>query len=253
MSTELKPRTFLELLDVLTKETHQWVKRDVGMELKTQDGLLQQLRAAVFADMNSTGGSSSFSSRSPIDAGAVDLLEEITDQATQVLALVSKTVTPYGHAEHYVRLWAGQTFPQQSFKVSSRRTVPNAEQIWDEGPPYRSVVETVFAEYTAEQLLFRWVTRVESFFNPPVSAEIPAPCPYCEARYVYRTKDGHTVRSSALNFSRDRTTGDTLAARCSECGVVWNPSQFEMLAKMVGAKPLPELSDETPKENVNVG
>ena len=233
--------TFLNLLDQLTKETPTFIRRDAGMELKQRIGLLQQLREAVFGGMESTGGSSQFGSRPPIDPAAVDLLTEITDQAAQVLAKVTHTPTPYGHAEHYVRLWAGQVTEGQAFTVTSRATINNARQYASSNPGKPTVYDSP-AEYTAYGLLARWVERIEDFFNPPSSKEIKAPCPNCGERYMHRMKDGELVRSAALNIHRDKETGVSIEARCSVCARSWPRSQFEFLAEMIGATPIPEMS-----------
>lgn len=233
-----EPPTFLDLLDRLTRDTPARVVHDDVPINVTQTGLLQQLREAVFGGMESTGGSSQFGSRPPIDASAVDLLNEITAQASEVLAVVSHQPTPYGHAEVYVRLWAGQTKPDRMFTVTSKQTGP-----YDPANPKRPLVYGELSELSAYNLLARWVERVEEFFNPPSTREIAAACPNCDARYSYRVRDGQHVRSAALNLIRDRN-GNTLEAKCSVCTRAWPPTQFEFLAKLVGAKPLPEFEGE---------
>ena len=225
--TETAP-TFSHLIELLTADTPTFVRRDVGLELHTKQGLLQQLREAIFGGMEGGGSSAGYGSRPPIDSSAVDLLDEITKQATQALAQVSKMPTPYGHAEAYVRLWAGQAGDSQMFTVTATATT-DAGVIFEER-----------FEMPAYQLAQRWVDRVEGFFNPPVTAEVCAPCPRpeCGERYVSRVKDGVEIRSAALTMSRDRATGTTLGARCSACGVSWAREDLEALAALVGAKPV---------------
>lgn len=215
--------TFNHLIDLLTLDTPTYMRRDAGMELHTKQGLLEQLREAIFGGMEGGGSSAGYGSRPPIDASAVDLLDEITKQASQALAAVSNLPTPYGHAESYVRLWAGQADDTHLYAVTAMATT-------DKGV----VFEERF-EMTGYALARRWVDRVEGFFNPPVPAEITAPCPKCHQRYVYRIKEGVEIRSSALNMLRDRETGNTIEARCSNCGVVWAREDLEALAALVGA------------------
>lgn len=200
----------------------------------TQTGLLQQLREAVFSGMENTGGGASFGSKPPMDASAEDLLNEITVQASEVLAAVTHTPTPYGHAEKYVRLWAGQTTEGALFTVSTRTTDHGVSEV----EAHRAGVTRVYTEtlqYSAYNLLSEWVARVEGFFNPPSTREIKAPCPLCEVQYTHRTKDGETVRTPSFNFIRDEA-GTTVEAKCSACGASWPPEKFGWLAEHVGAK-----------------
>lgn len=226
--------TFLELLDKLTADHPVWVNRESGNNLMTQTGLLQQLREAVFSGMENTGGGASFGSKPPMDAGAQDLLNEITVQASEVLAAVSHQPTPYGHVESYVRLWAGQTTDSALFSVSTRTTDHGISEL----EAHRLEVTRVYtatAQYSAYNLLAEWVARIEGFFNPPSTREIKAPCPVCEVQYTYRTKDGETVKSPSFNFIRDET-GTTIEAKCSACGSSWSPDKFGWLAEHVGVK-----------------
>lgn len=232
MSTE--PPTFNHLIDLLTVDTPTFMRRDVGVELHEKQGLLQQLREAIFGGMEGNGGTSGYGSRPPLDPAAVDLLEEITKQASQALAAVSNLPTPYGHAEHYVRLWAGQAFENGPYVVTAKTTTETG-----------IIFEERF-QLTGYALARKWVDRVEAFFNPPVTAEVTAPCPRteCSARYVYRVKDGVEIQSAALNMTRDRMTGDTIDARCSACGTVWARDELERLAVLIGAK------SDTPEESL---
>jgi hypothetical protein len=222
------------LIDHLTKDGHEWISTDEGKKLADRQGLLPQLRAAIFGGMENTGGASSFASKPPLDAAAIDLLEEITDQASQVLAAVSHMPTPYGHAEHYVSLWAAQATESQRFTVHVRIPIPNF--VYDRAKPDRPSVTTATEQYTALELLRRWSERCEDFFNPPSTREIPAPCPACGSRYVHRVKDGETIRSASLNILRSRDKGTPTEARCAVCGASWAPAQFGFLATLVGAK-----------------
>ena len=232
MTADRKP-TFYDLLETLTAEPH-YEKRD-GKQFLTNIGLLQQLREAVFAGMETTGGSSAFGSKPPMDAAAEDLLNEITIQASEALSAVSNLPTPYGHAESYVRLWAGQTDADRLVGVSAKVTDHGITEL----EAHAAGVTRVYRETTATtsyKLLQSWVERIEGFFNPPSSAEIQAACPNCGQRYVHRQKDGQHVQSSALNFVRDRDTGETIEAKCSACKRSWGADDFERLAVLIGGK-----------------
>lgn len=235
--TDREPPTFLDLVEQLTAPH----KKTVGEVTQTVDGLLQQLRGAIFLGLETGGAGAAFGSRLPLDASSADLLDEIDRQAAEVLVAVSHMPVPYGTTESYVRLWAGQTTEQKLFTVTVRQTVDNPEKVWAEthGP----TVFSAQAQYSAYQLVSLWVERIEDLFNPPSTREIRANCPACDARYVFKVKDGQHVRSAALNFVRDKD-GNTLAAKCSACTVSWAPPQFEWLARHIGANPLPELAGE---------
>lgn len=225
---------WLELLDKLTKDGHEWLDTDAGKILAERQGLLPQLRAAIFAGMENTGGSSAFGSKPPLDAGAVDLYDEIADQASQVLAIVDHHPTPYGHPENYVRLWAAQTGEQRRFTITTRVSIPGFE--WKAEDPHTKGVEIRTETYSAIELLRLWAERCEAFFNPSTSREIAAPCPACGERYVYRHQDGQAIRSAALNILRDKQSGKSIEAKCGNCSASWKPDEFGFLANVVGAK-----------------
>jgi len=235
-----EPPTFLTLVDRLTKPHPEALARDHGTEIQTVDGLLQQLRGAIFLGLETGGAGAAFGSRLPLDATATDLLEEIDRQAAEVLMAVQQGPTPYGTTEAYVRRWAGQTTEGKLFTVTVRQTVDNPEEYYRTHPG-KPTVFSGMVQYTAMQLVQSWVDRIEDLFNPPSTREIRANCPACDARYVFKVKDGHHQQSAALNFVRD-SEGRTLAAKCSACSASWGPPQFEWLARHIGAKPLPELS-----------
>jgi hypothetical protein len=247
--------TFLDLIDRLTQSTGTYVvtthvpatkKKPATVIRDTRHipGLLEQLRTAVFAGMEGTGGSASFGSRPPLDTGAADLLDEIGAQAAEALASVNHMPTPFGHVEQYVRAWAGQTTEHKRLTITGRATVPDADEHAGQRPPYRPTVITIHTEFTAHQLAQKWCDRIEDFFNPPSAREIPFPCPNCGERYVHRVKDGQHIRSCALNFIRDRHTENIIEARCSACAATWAPDMFERLAVLLGGKTYEQVQAE---------
>lgn len=240
--TKRRP-SFRELVDLLTEPTTRKVLRDTGKTSQVSvDGLLVQLRAAVFGGMEGTGASSSFAAKPPLDPAAVDLLEEITEQAAKVLAIAKPSPTPFGHAEQYVRLWSALVSESQVVHFTVRSVVPSQVDPETYVPGKPSVFDER-VESTAYDLVASWVDRVETFFNPPSSREIQAACPVCGARYVERFKDGEITRSAALNIRRERATGRPVEAKCAACTATWEPDKFEFLAELVGATPA-ELTEE---------
>jgi len=230
-----REKTFREVIETLTAEHADWIDTDTGKQLHKRDGLLQQLREAVFGGMGGNGGSQ-FGSKLPMDAAAHDLLEEITVQATEALASVSHRPTPYGHAEDYVSSWASQTDENKIVTVSVKRTAE-----YDPYNPARPLVYRQLIESTGKALAESWVHRIEEYYAPIKALPIVAPCPSCGERYVYRQVDGHTVQADALNFLRDKMSGEINRAECSACAAYWPPTKFRWLAAAVGAEPSDEL------------
>lgn len=227
--------SFLDLVDQLTKPHPVTIERDSGVEIHTEDGLLQRLREAVFGGVGGSGGSQ-LGSKLPMDAAALDILELITDQAAQLLAQVDPRPTPYGHAEKYVALWAAAAREDQLFTVTVRETLPD-----DADPDVKKRVFTSSLQLTAFGFVCKWVGLVRQYFDPPSPAGIPNACPVpeCGERYVYRYVDGQRIQQPALAFEKDRNTGATLQARCSACGATWPRDRFLHLAAVLGY-PLPK-------------
>jgi hypothetical protein len=237
--------TFLDLIDRLTYSAGSYkITTRNGTETKHLPSMLEELRAEVFLGMEGVGGSSSFGSRPPIDAGALDLLNEITTQATEALAAVTHAPPGLAHAEEYIRQWAGQTTDSQRVMVTSKSTVDDPATHAGQQAPFRPVVFGERIELTALQLAQQWCARIDDYFNPPSAREIPFPCPNCSERYHHRMRDGQHIRSCALNFIRDRQTGNIIEARCSACATTWAPDMFERLAVLLGGKTYEQVQAE---------
>lgn len=239
--------TFWSDIDRLTSANHKIVHREKGTEVLTSSGLLQQLRDAVAHGMEVGGSSSSFGSRPTINASAEDLLREIGGQARVALAAATGLPAPIGTAEKHIRLWAAAVNESTRVSIIERRQVPDrvVDEWYRKGVQgdYRAVVKES-RELSARSLVSHWIERIEGFFFPPDTREIQAECPACDERYIYREKDGQTVQTPAMAFVREE--GEIVNAKCFACGATWHPSQFEWLAQAVGAKPLPELVDDSP-------
>jgi hypothetical protein len=224
--------TFYDLVDKLTRSRPEVITTDNGLTKVEADGLLHMLREAIFAGFEGTGGTSSFGSKPPLDAGAVDLLNLIDTQAAAVLRAVDPKPTPLGTTEVYVRLWAAHARPDSTYRI---------------GVPATSVTGEVFTELqdiTAIRLVAQWIAKIEAFFDPPATADIMAPCPECGIELLTRISDGVVTHPYALNLRRDRRTGDTIDAVCLNCGRTWQRPELVRLAALVGAKPLPEMENE---------
>lgn len=221
-------------IEILTRE-HKAVTHTIdGPEIHTRNGLLHELREAVFGGMESTGGGSALQSRLPISDAALDLYQLIDRQITEAWCQAHKNQVPgTDRAEALAAQWSALVDEDRIVEV----TYPETRDT-DTGP----VVFRICVEYKAGELAQRWVQQIETFFDPPRAAEIQAPCFVCGERYVYRRKDGETVQSAALSFIRDRQTGETLRAECASCGTQWAPSQFKYLGEMIAKTDTPDAT-----------
>jgi hypothetical protein len=217
-------------IELLTREHKTAAQTIDGLEFHTRPALLHLLREAIFGGMEATGGSS-MKAKLPISEGALDLYELIDHQIAEAWAQ-SNTVPPNtDRPETLAAQWSALVDPDAIIIV----THAEQHERWDDTKDRLvSNVIRIRTEYTAETLAARWVTMIEEFFDPPRSAEIPAPCVICGERYVERRKDGESGRTSAMVFIRDRYTGETLRAECQHCGRAWAPDQFDWFAGALG-------------------
>ncbi|KPG86501.1 hypothetical protein [Frigoribacterium sp. RIT-PI-h] len=201
------PPTFWDLITRLTS---------------AENGLLPQLQEAVFGGMESTGGSSAFGSKPPIDTAAVDLLELIGHQAAEALATVDGRPTPYGKPWEYIEQWAKLAREDDVVRV-------HAPALTTDRQVFRQRIET-----TAYRHAERWVSQVEAFFDPPKVAQLLAPCPNCGVEKVARIIDGETIHTWALVMRRDRATNETIDVYCQHCTAEWPRRTLVTFAGEIG-------------------
>lgn len=181
-----------------------------GIEFHTVPSLISQLREAVYGGSVSDGAGGAAKSKLPIQAAALDLYMLLDRQITDA--------------------W-----------VTAFNRVPNADRIeallseWGAWADAETIVTVGGRNMYANDAVTGWVQRIEDYLTPPRMAPIKLPCPSCGTRHQERVVDGETVQSDALFFRRDRTTGETLDARCEVCGVVWTPSQYMFFVKALSA------------------
>lgn len=198
-------------VETLTREHKTAVSTDEGIEFHSVPSLLSQLRDAVFGGMESTGGSSAMKSKLPISAAALDLYMEIDREITRAWVVAFQKVPNADNPEGLLAQWGAWATAETITEASGRTYyAPDAVNVWEQ--------------------------RIVDFFDPPRMAEIDAECPMpeCGNRYVFTTMDGEEIRSSALRFNRSRHTGETLDARCLACGTIWQRTDFDRLATVIG-------------------
>jgi hypothetical protein len=184
-----------DLLDPVQRK----ILRDGGhTSTHTAPSLLDQLRDAS-GHSGETGHSAGGGTRIPIDAGALDLLAEITTGA----------VDAHDRAlEH----------SQPSIEDHLRAAIALAEQ-WHEPGDIDWLTGW----------LQHWRRAIADQFDPRPRWHLAEACPACHATVAYREHSGEEVRVPALLV--DNTTG----ADCQACGAHWAPEQLEQLAADIRA------------------
>lgn len=195
----------------LTRTHLAAIETDEGTEYHQVQSLLSQLHDAVMGGMESTGGGGTNQPKIPIAADALDLYMEIDHQISEAWAAAFKRVPGVSKPESLLAEWAAWAQPD-------------------------TMVETPTWASTAADAVRFWEQRIEGFFDPPRTAEIDAACPEseCGQRYAFRNSDGEEIRKSALVFTRSRRTGHTINAQCIVCGRVWQRSEMERFAALIG-------------------
>ena len=221
--TDYSERTFNDLVECLTTEHHVTVNTDDGSKITTEDGLIQQLRDAMFGG-NDRGAATANKTKLPLNAPAMDLYQLIDRQIAEVWGAVSNKIPGTDKMEALLARWASHVTEDSMVEFSTPETIREAD---------RDRVIWIRNETNALKLLRRWATQIEELFDPPRTADILAACIRCGEREVWRQKDGENVTVSALVFVRNRETGDTTEARCQACGESWWPYQFLYLAEAI--------------------
>lgn len=81
--------------------------------------------------------------------------------------------------------------------------------------------------------LNRFTLKIEQLFTENHTKHLPAPCPACNTKTIYRTDDaGEKVRQPALQIG-------VLGCECMNCHHIWGPALFMHLARVLGYQ-LPE-------------
>lgn len=220
---------FDTLVQKLTREHLVHVHTDEGSKFVTTDGLLTQLRAEVIGSSDS-GAVSGNKMRLPFNAPAVDLYQLIDRQVAEVWAAAFNRVPNSDRTERLLAEWAAFVDADMIVTYSTPETITHPDSTF--GWPRDEVLWNPH-ETKAIYLLARWVRSIEDLFDPPRVADIMAACILCGAREVHRPQDGAVVRQAALQFVRDRVSGDSTEARCLSCGASWLPSQFKYLAEKI--------------------
>lgn len=202
---------------------------DAGTTTASRDGLLEQLREAVFGSSDK-GGAASNKSKIPMNAAALDLYTLIDRQVSEVWGAAFGRVPGADKPEALMAQWSAQVDPFTIVRYSSPETV----RLWSD--KHREKIEHVvwtLDETSPYNLLSRWYRAITELFDPPRLMTNPAACVSCGARESYRRLDGQTVKSTALVIELDRITNRPKEVRCLACETSWGPELFEWLNKSI--------------------
>lgn len=84
----------------------------------------------------------------------------------------------------------------------------------------------LITDYTRQ--LDDWTNRITTLFTETHIKHLPAACPACNKKTVYRRDNaGELVRKPALQIT-------TLGCQCQACKTVWGPELFMHLARVLG-------------------
>lgn len=76
-----------------------------------------------------------------------------------------------------------------------------------------------------------WCASIKALLTPIPNWTLPAPCPACGTKVVYRKDSaGELVRHPALTIG-------TLGCECLKCHAAWGPERFVFLARVLGSLP----------------
>jgi len=185
----------LDAVDALTLPTTVRVDQGLGHPTVIKHApLLDQLEAGVAGGIGSHAGASPARERMPIDAGALQLVDDI-----------SSTVMGWK-----LRLSKGARFGSLSFRLRD----------W-----YVAYIGTVRSEHSDreyERVLSGWQGQVSGMFDPPTRLEITAPCPLCAARFTVDALTGNSGAAVVVEYREvGAATLDEASGLCRACGAVW--------------------------------
>lgn len=203
----------LDVVDELSLPGKVKVAQSDGERSWTVDAervpLLIQLRDAVAGGIGSHGGSALGSERMPIDAGALELFDEIAGQVSEwYLAIPQRR--QHLLVTDRLRAW-------YVFHVSEVRAGRISE----------------VSDRDALELVTSWVARIRLMFDPPIrldftelvdGRQMPAACPVvgCGARYAIDARSGDRVIAVVLEYREaGAETLDGSVGKCRACGREW--------------------------------
>jgi len=90
-------------------------------------------------------------------------------------------------------------------------------------------IEDVDLIETIATRMDEWANAIDNLLNPKPHWSVPAACPQCNYRWVYRHSAGEQVRQPALQI-----TTDGCQCQNHQCKASWGPEKFQFLANLLG-------------------
>lgn len=205
----------MEVVDLLTRETHQVLHTQDGPAVVRASSLLDQLAEALHPSGEGGGGSSgSVGSGAPLDVTALKLMCQVQDEVQ--------------HLQWLARSTPGTLAPRLGLGGMTL-----AERIqWTAG-----VLEQTPAAGEMLSTAKGWAASITRLFDPPkvVPLRKGARCPACgvDKTPVLDPDLGEHVQAPALVI----TMGARLRADCRECGAQWKGAEVVDLAVQLGVPP----------------
>jgi hypothetical protein len=254
------------LFNELTEPRTEGIERDTSKgkvtQYVTQPSLLEVLRESIFNPNEKGASVSAMGPKLPLNAVARDLYEQLESEATALYVGAASFRDGHGREiglkgqfkdwewvdEKWVSGPSDLTFDATvAFSVKQPRVAPLGLVETISG--WLGSLETDRQTELAARILGRWINRIESMLNPMPNSEIVAPCPQCGTKSVSRRQNGEDIVQPALQIIRDKAR-TPIACRCQHCGTSWEPNQWEFLANLLGAKPLPNIDSKVSEETV---
>lgn len=212
---------FHELVDALTQDHwevlpdgHEPIQVATGRRSRFAKvpGLLSQLEASVQTSRNPSGGGRQFAPL-PLNAAALDLLQRLTREISDVWVGEFLRPVPFGDPANRLREWAGVV-------SSDNDSVAAGGQAW-----------------RAIDWVQHLIDEIEAVLNPVRTEEITdAWCPACGQSHHRVTADDGTERVSwALQVVKE-IDGRPTQVRCLCCRTSWLRPQFVVLARVLEAE-----------------
>ena len=207
-----EPTRFNALVEILTITHTTTLPEDcrpyntrTGKQTKTvkTEGLLTQLQTATTPTNRKNGGTGN-KLQLPVDAGAVDLLRQLTKEINQAWQDVNPQTThnPHNAPQTTLRQWAA--------------TQPDTND--------------TFNGYRTDDWLRSMVQRITEYLDPQRTADLNGTCINCDTAKITTNKNGETIQETALYFLLDRNTGEIQELRCRSCNKHWGRTQLEEIA-----------------------
>ena len=188
--------------------------------------LLNQLKEAIFGGMESSGGSS-FGSKMPLDAAALDLYNLIESESAALYVGAARYQSRSGREEG---LWGqfgawdkclDQLLPTSltesaliAFSVKKWRYAFSSPR--ENIEAWVATVQTEFQSQVAARIIDRWVNAINRLLYPESKREFLAPCLTCKARWFHEHETG--ARSAAVILT---APDGMMRADCRACSAKW--------------------------------